>query len=255
MTTIKRVQFGSSAWVPRGGGDSGPIRATMIVVVTCAGFDTGTLIPDLAQHLDKTLSWAKLYENIIPLDSVPLGAVDVDALAEKVGAVIVALDVNQPAPTYAEDGYLAEPDEAEVRVLIEQIVSANDSDRDRLLERRQDLVRVLAPISGDDPMISMSVEGETRVNAAASRFVEDSSAQAHEWLMNMGYAISGTTQSLNQQATGGSLNVYQSVRKVPGGVKLQVKWKRANRGTRRLVAKNLGLAKNSIWSRWTGGLG
>ena len=71
-----------------------------------------------------------------------------DALAERVGAVLVALDVNQPAPIYAEDSYLAEPDEAVVRVLIEQMVSANDADRAMLLERRQDLIRVLAPVSG-----------------------------------------------------------------------------------------------------------
>ena len=149
-TTIKSLRFGSSAWVPRGG-DSGPSRATMVVIVTVAGFDTGTLIPDLAQFLDDSLPWAKLYETIVPLDSVPIEAVDVDALAERVGAVLVALDVNQPAPIYGEYSYLAEPDEAVVRVLIEQMVSANDSDRDMLLERRLDLIRVLAPMSGNIP--------------------------------------------------------------------------------------------------------
>ena len=149
-TTIKSLRFGASAWVPRGG-DSGPSRATMVVIVTVAGFDTGTLIPDLAQFLDDSLSWAKLYTNIVPLDSVPIEAVDVDVLAERVGAVLVALDVNQPAPIYGEYSYLAEPDEAVVRVLIEQMVSANDSDRDMLLERRRDLIRVLAPMSGVIP--------------------------------------------------------------------------------------------------------
>ena len=120
-TTIKSLRFGSSAWVPRGG-DSGPSRATMVVIVTVAGFDTGTLIPDLAQFLDDSLPWAKLYTNIVPLDSVPIEAVDIDALAERVGAVLVALDVNQPAPIYGEYSYLAEPDEAVVRILIEQMV-------------------------------------------------------------------------------------------------------------------------------------
>ena len=146
-TTIKRIQFGSSAWMPR----PEPPRATMILRVLVAGFDTTTLIPDLAQYISDSLSWAKLYTNIVPLDSVPIEAVDQDALAERVGAVLVALDVNQPAPVYGEDSYLAEPDEAVVRVLIEQIVSANDSDRDLLLERRRDLVRVLAPVSGIIP--------------------------------------------------------------------------------------------------------
>ena len=80
---------------------------------------------------------------------MPIEAVDVDALAERVGAVLVALDVNQPAPSLRpDDSYLAEPDEAVVRVLIEQMVSANDADRAMLLERRQDLIRVLAPVSG-----------------------------------------------------------------------------------------------------------
>ena len=146
-TTIKRVQFGSSAWVPRGG-DAGPNRATMPLIVLVAGFDTSTLIPDLSAYLADHLPWGELYGTIVPLDSVPIEAVDVNALAARVGAVIVALDVNQPAPVYGDDSYLAEPDEAVVRVLLEQMVSANDADRAMLLERRQDLVRLLAPVSG-----------------------------------------------------------------------------------------------------------
>ena len=146
-TTIKRLQFGSSAWVPRGD-DGGPPRAVMIVVVTCAGFDTGTLIPDLAQYLSDSLSWGELYKTIVPLDSVPIEAVDPAVLAERIGAVLVALDVNQPAPIYGDDSYIAEPDEAVVRVSIEQMVSANDFDRDMLLERRYDLIRELSLISG-----------------------------------------------------------------------------------------------------------
>ena len=143
-TTIKRIQFGSSAWRPL----PDPPRASMILSVLVAGFDTSTLIPDLAQYLADHISWATLYGTVVPLDSVPIEAVDVDALAARVGAVLVALDVNQPAPVYGDDSYLAEPDEAVVRVLIEQMVSANDADRAMLLERRQDLIRVLAPVSG-----------------------------------------------------------------------------------------------------------
>ena len=146
-TTIKRVQFGSSAWVPR----PEPPRASMILVVLVAGFDTSTLIPDLAVYIADNLSWAELYRNIVPLDSVPIEAVDVEVLADRVGAVLVALDVNQPAPFYGEDSYLAEPDEAVVRILLEEIVSENRSDQDMLLSRRRDLVRVLAPVSGVIP--------------------------------------------------------------------------------------------------------
>ena len=100
-------------------------------------------------------------------------------------------------------------------------------------------------------MISMSLQGDARVRSEVKRFAEESKAEAHDWLMNMGYAISGNTQWLNQQKTRGRLNVYPSVRKVPGGVRLNVKWRRANRATRRLVAKNLNVAKRHIWGRWT----
>ena len=125
-----------------------PARAQMVIVVTVAGFDAHDLIPDLSQYLADQLSWGELYATIVPVDTVPLGAVDVDALAERVGALVVMVDFNQPFPTYAEDGYLAEPDEAVVRVLLEQSVSADSEDRDLLLARRRDLVRVLAPVSG-----------------------------------------------------------------------------------------------------------
>ena len=146
-TTIKSLRFGSSAWVPR----PEPPRAVMVVIVTVAGFDTGTLIPDLSQYLADHISWAELYRDVIPLDSVPIEAVDVTTIAERVGAVLVALDVNQPAPIYGEYSYLAEPDEAVVRVLVEQFVSGRSEDRDMLLERRLDLIRTLSPMSGVIP--------------------------------------------------------------------------------------------------------
>ena len=58
MTTIKRLQFGASMWVPR----PEPPRALMPIVVTVAGFDTSNLIVDLATWLSAQLGWAKLYE-------------------------------------------------------------------------------------------------------------------------------------------------------------------------------------------------
>ena len=100
-------------------------------------------------------------------------------------------------------------------------------------------------------MIGMSIEGEARVNAAAQRFVDDAGPEAHEWLMSMGYAISGNTQWLNRHATGGRLNIYPSVRKQPGGVRLNITWRKANRGTRRIVAKSFTVAQRHIWTRWT----
>ena len=143
-TTIKRIQFGSSAWVMR----PDPPRAVMTIVVTVAGFDAHDLIPDLAHHLAESLAWGELYITIVPVDMVPLDTVDMDAFAARVGALVVVVDVNQPAPVYGEDPWSAVPNEAVVRVLLEQSVSANDDDREMLLERRRDLVRVLAAVDG-----------------------------------------------------------------------------------------------------------
>ena len=146
-TQVERIQFGSSLWFPR----PDPPRASMVLIVSVRGFDTHTLIQDLAQYISDKLDWAKLYENVVPLASVALEAVDIDALAERVGSVLVAVDVNQPAPGYGDDSYIAEPDEAVGRVMLDQMVSANRSDQDMLLDRRRDLVRVLAPVSGIIP--------------------------------------------------------------------------------------------------------
>ena len=149
-TTIKRVEFGSSAWVPRGG-DTGILRAAMVLKITVAGFDAHDLVPDLAHYIADHLSWATIFETVVPLDSAPLGVVDLEALAARVGALIVTLDSNQGAPTYGEDSYLAEPDEANVRISIEQVVSPEDADRAMLIARRRELVALLAPVSGTIP--------------------------------------------------------------------------------------------------------
>ena len=100
-------------------------------------------------------------------------------------------------------------------------------------------------------MISMSLEGDARVLAAVTKFVDEAGIDAIDWLENMGYAISGNTQWLNRRQTKGRLNIYPSVRKTPDGVRLNITWRKANRGTRRLVAKNLIVAKRHVWNRWT----
>ena len=103
-------------------------------------------------------------------------------------------------------------------------------------------------------MSSMSFEGESKARAATEAFVSDAAVEAHDWLMSMGYAISGNTQWLNRHQTDGRLNIYPSVRKRPDGVRLNITWRKANRGTRRLVAKNLIVAKRHIWGAWTADL-
>ena len=100
-------------------------------------------------------------------------------------------------------------------------------------------------------MIGISLEGGSKVAPATEAFVSDTKVEAHDWLMNMGYAISGNTQWLNRRQTRGGLNIYPSVRKRPEGVLLQIKWRKAHRGTRRLVAKNMLTAKRAQWAWWT----
>ena len=146
-TTITRVTFGASMWVPR----PDPPRAVMPIVVTVAGFDTSDLILDLSTWLSAHLGWGDLYQTIVPLDSVPLEAIEIDTLAARVGALLVAVDFNQPAPEYGSYSYIAEPDEASCRVSLEQFVSGRVEDRDLLVERRRDLVQALAPLNGTIP--------------------------------------------------------------------------------------------------------
>ena len=147
MTTITRVTFGASMWVPR----PEPPRALMPIVVTVGGFDTSDLIIDLATWLSAQLGWAKLNETVIPLDSVPLEAIDIETVAERVGALLVMVGPNQRAPEYGDDSYLAEPDSADCLISLEQFVSGRSEDRDLLVSRRRDIVRVLAPLSGVIP--------------------------------------------------------------------------------------------------------
>ena len=103
-------------------------------------------------------------------------------------------------------------------------------------------------------MISMSLSGEKRVTAALEEFVEEAKTESADWLTNMGYAISGTTESLNRQKTDGRLTMYPSVRRVGDNVKLQIKFKTANAGARKIARRSLAGASRYIWARWTGGL-
>ena len=146
-TTITSVQFGASMWVPR----TDPPRAVMPIVVTVGGFDTSDLIVDLSTWLSAQLDWATLYETIIPLDSIPLEAIDIEIVAARVGALLVAVGPNQNAPEYGDYSYLAEPDSSSCRISLEQFVSGRSEDRDLLVSRRRDLVRALAPLNGTIP--------------------------------------------------------------------------------------------------------
>ena len=146
-TTIKSLEFGASMWVPR----PSPPRALMPIIVEVAGFDTSDLIVDLATWLSDQLAWGELNGTVIPLDSIPLEVIDIETVAARVGALLVAVAPNQRAPEYGDDSYLAEPDSADCLISLEQFVSGRSEDRDLLVDRRRDIVKALAPLSGVIP--------------------------------------------------------------------------------------------------------
>ena len=64
----------------------------------------------------------------------------------EVGALIVSLDANQPAPEFEQGS--PEPAGGEVRILLEQPISHDLADRAILIERRQDIRRIFSRLSG-----------------------------------------------------------------------------------------------------------
>ena len=90
-----------------------------------------------------------------------------------------------------------------------------------------------------------------RAMETASEWVETKSEAASSHLTNMGYAIAGMTRKLNFEKFGPRGAIFPSVRKDGSEVRLQIKWVRANRGFRKIVARHIGQAKRHIWSRWT----
>ena len=145
MTNIVRVQFGSSAWMPVF--EAGPLRAVMPIIVTVRGFDTSTLVLDLAEHIAAELPWAVIGETVIAFDSVPIESGDAMGLGERIGALVITIAPSQPAPLYTSESDV--PDQAVVRVLLEQLISPKEADRDDpLVSRRRDIVALLGSLIG-----------------------------------------------------------------------------------------------------------
>ena len=130
--------------------DGGPLRAVMPIIVTVRGFDTTELVLDLAEHISNSLTWAKLGENIIAYDSVPIEHIDASGLGERIGALGISIAPSQPAPIYTPEADV--PDQAVVRIFLEQLISPKEADRDDpLVSRRRDIVALLGPLSGPIP--------------------------------------------------------------------------------------------------------
>ena len=90
-----------------------------------------------------------------------------------------------------------------------------------------------------------------KAEAAIGAFVDRNKGAAGDWLLQMGYAISGNTGWLNQRKSKGHINVYPSVRREGDGVRLTVNWRTAGRRVRRQTAKSLRVAQRKTWTAWT----
>ena len=99
-------------------------------------------------------------------------------------------------------------------------------------------------------MISMSLEGQKKAEAAIEQFVEEAKTESSDWLRNMGYAISGTAGGRLRQKTDDRLMMYPSVRKIGDDVRLRIRFKKANKGQRKLARRSLSEASSYIWRRW-----
>ena len=138
MTVLQRIILNAGSWAPR------PGRAVLPVSAFCEG-ETAYLVTDIAHELAKLISWASYGTTIIPADSAPEG-VGGTAQHDEAGSMVVALDPNQPGPEYVEGN--PAPDNAEVRLVLSQAVTANLEDRELFIERRIDLVDALVVLSG-----------------------------------------------------------------------------------------------------------
>ena len=144
MVNVARVQFAASAWAPVL--DEGPMRAAMPIIVTTRGFDTSELVIDLADHIKESLVWAT-DETVIAFDSVPFEQVDPSGMGERIGALVITIAPSQPAPLYTSESDV--PDQAVVRILLEQLISPKQADRDDpLVSRRRDIVALLGSLNG-----------------------------------------------------------------------------------------------------------
>ena len=99
----------------------------------------------------------------------------------------------------------------------------------------------------------MTMDLDSRLaQETVGRWVGNKAEDANTWTLNMGYAISGMTRKLNFQKFGPRGAIFPSVRKQDdGSVLLAIKWVTAKRGFRRIVERNLKVAKRHIWTTWT----
>ena len=142
MTTIQTITFTGATWAPR----DRPARAVMPITVRVENRPY-SLVPDLCWELDRTLSWAIFGETVVPADSYPLGVISESAAQNVKGAVIISVDPNQGQGEYGSSSF--EPDVSDVRLLLTQPITSALADMELLIGRRDDLLTVLGPLTGE----------------------------------------------------------------------------------------------------------
>ena len=77
----------------------------------------------------------------------PIETSSATSLGERIGALVITIAPGQPAPLYTSESDV--PDQAVVRILLEQLISPKQADRDDpLVSRRRDIVALLGSLNG-----------------------------------------------------------------------------------------------------------
>ena len=142
MTSIQTIVFTGATWAPR----ERPARAVMPITVKVQRRPYA-LVPDLCWELDRKLSWCEYGSTAVPADSYPLGVLSESSAQHVAGAVIISVDPNQGQGEYGSSS--VEPDVSDVRLLLTQVITSAVADMELLIARRNDLLDVLGPLTGD----------------------------------------------------------------------------------------------------------
>ena len=139
MTSVRQVIFRAPLWMPRAEMAAMPIS----VEISGRGED---LVYDLSKYLESQLSWGVYGETVVPLDTIPRETLG-ESAQTKPGAVLIAVDENQPAPEYVDTNEA--PDTSTIFLRLEQPLSKELEDRNVLIDHRKDVFDALVTLTGD----------------------------------------------------------------------------------------------------------
>ena len=141
MTSVRAIRIAASSWTPRGSGNEPPAAALPIEVEVVGS--TVRLVPDLACEIAERTTWGVLNENVIPADTLPVGAV----AGMPAGSLVIRTQQSQPAPDYSDQS--AAPEVSRIRLDLIQTITQNRSDLGLLHDRREDVLRIVSGMNAD----------------------------------------------------------------------------------------------------------